>query len=93
MPRIRGVGSMSPYVFAEMENLNSRVSLVTSQLLVEETFYSNIDSFEGAWMCTYQVNDILASMDEEWMKRLLDNHDAILFLRKLSNGIALDIRK
>jgi hypothetical protein len=60
---------------------------------VEKTFQSDIDSFKGVWMCVYQVNDILASMDEEWMKQLLDSHDAVLFLRKLSNGIALDIRK
>lgn len=89
-PRIRGVGSMFTNAFAKIENLNSTAA---SQLLVEKTFQSDRDLFEGIWMCAYQINNILTSMDEEWMKELLVSHDAVLFLRKLTNGIALDIRK
>jgi hypothetical protein len=93
-PRIRGVGSVFPYVFAKVENANSKTSSAASQLLVEKLFQSeSTDSFGGVWMCAYQVDDILARMDEEWMKQLLISHDAVLFLQKLSNGIALDIKK
>jgi hypothetical protein len=45
------------------------------------------------WMCVYQVDNIAASMDEDWMAQLLDSHDLVLFLPKSSNGIALDVRK
>lgn len=44
-------------------------------------------------MCAYQVDDIFADMDKEWMTELLASHDAVLYLPKLSNGIALDVRK
>lgn len=93
-PRIRGVGSIFPYIFASAENANSNASAVASQLLVEKFFQSeSAYSFSGVWMCAYQVNNISGSMGEEWMKQLLVSHDAVLFLTSLSNGIALDIRK
>jgi hypothetical protein len=89
--RIRGVGSMQPLVFAH-ENIDKKAS--ASQLLVERLWQSqSTDSFEGVWMCIFQVHDIQASMEQEWMEQLITNHDAVIFLRKLSNGIALDVRK
>jgi hypothetical protein len=91
IPKIRGVGSVNPYVFAH-KNVSSNSPAAASQLLVERLFQSHTDSFEGIWMCIFQVDDILASMDEEWMKQLLFSHDAVLFLRKLSNGIALSLK-
>jgi hypothetical protein len=92
-PKIRGVGSVNPYVFAH-KNVDSEGPEAASQLMVERLFQSqSLDSFEGVWMCTFQVDNILGSMNEEWMKAILRSHDAVLFLRKLSDGIALDIRK
>jgi hypothetical protein len=44
-------------------------------------------------MWTYQVDSISEAMNEEWMAQMLDSHEAVLFLPKLSNGIALDLRK
>ena len=95
--KIRGVGSIFPFVFTSVENANSKRSEATSQLLVENLFQSESSSynssFKGAWMCTYQVNNILENMTEDWMKQVLGSHDAVMFLPKLSNGIALNTRK
>jgi hypothetical protein len=94
-PRIRGVGSISRDVFAvKQEETSNNAGAVTSQLLVEKLFQSEINtSFDGTWMCAYQVDHIFSDMDKEWMAELLTSHDAVLFLPKLSNGIALDVRK
>jgi hypothetical protein len=90
-PRIRGVGSMLPFVFAH-ENVDA--SSFASELVVEKIWQSNSnDSFEGTWMCIFEVHDIQASMEEEWMEELITHHDAVIFLPKLANGIALDTRK
>lgn len=91
--KVRGVGSRQPYVFAD-KILIKKGLMAASQLLLEEVWQSESKhSFEGMWMCEYYLDDITGSMDEHWMKHLLATHDAVLFLRKLSNGIALDIRK
>lgn len=91
--RIRGVGSLQPYIFAS-KNTTSRGDVASSQLLMEQLFHSeDRKSFSGIWMCKYQVANIIGSMDKEWMKVLLENHDAVLFLRKSYGGCALDLRK
>jgi hypothetical protein len=94
-PKIRGVGSISRDVFTMEQGKTSRnAEALTSQLLVEKLFQSeNTASFEGMWMCAYQNDDIFADMDKEWMPELLASHDSVLYLPKLSNGIALDVRK
>jgi hypothetical protein len=90
-PRIRGVGSIQPFVFAH-ENVDLKAS--SSQLLVEKLWQSeSTDSFDGIWMCIFQVHDILASMEQGWMKELVTSHDAAIYLPRLSNGVALDVRK
>lgn len=91
--RMRGVGSINPLVFLN-KNTASRQSAASSQLLVEHHFQSEVrKSYPGIWMCKYQMDDIIDSMSEDFMKQLLDSHDAVLFLRKFQNGIAMDIRK
>ena len=88
--RIRVIGNMLPYVFAEAV-VDQKTA--TGQLLVEKLFQSEFtDSFDGIVMCVYQINDIAQKIDEPWMNDLLTNHDAVLFLTKFSNGFALDIR-
>jgi hypothetical protein len=95
LPKIRGVGSMFRDVFANKENMNSRgAEAAATELLMERLFqYDGVVSFDGLWMCAYQVDNIHASLNETWMAQLMESHDAVLFLPKLSNGIALDLRK
>ena len=91
--RMRGVGSVHPFVFVN-KITHSRQSAASSQLLVEHYFQSEVrKAYQGMWMCKYQIDDIMDSMSEDFMKQLLDTHDAVLFLRKFQNGIAMDIRK
>ena len=100
-PRIRGVGSISRDVFLTMKQgeASRNAEAVSSQLMVEKLFQSETtaapsSSFDGiVWMCAYLVDHIFEDMDKGWMAELLASHDAALFLPKLSNGIALDVRK
>ena len=93
LPRIRGVGSMFRDIFASVENYSSNKSQVTTQLLMEELFQkANTSSFKDSWMCAYQVESIMEQLDKPWMESLLMSHDAVLFLPKFSNGLALDLK-
>jgi DcmR-like sensory protein len=94
-PKIRGVGSISRDVFSMKEGESSnRSEAAASQVMVERLFQQeSTASFDGIWMCAYQVDDIFAAIDKEWMAELLATHDAVIYLPKLSNGIGLDIRK
>ena len=70
--------------------------MLATQVLLERLIQSRNGSgseLEGVWMCVYQVDNIFKAMDEEWMAQLLDSHEAALLLPKLSNGIALDLRR
>ncbi|HEX7033359.1 MAG TPA: hypothetical protein VF172_10200 [Nitrososphaera sp.] len=68
--------------------------MVAIQALVERRIQSRGSGELGyVWMWTYQVDSISEAMNEEWMAQMLDSHEAVLFLPKLSNGIALDLRK
>jgi hypothetical protein len=94
-PKIRGVGSISRDVFSIKGVGSSNSSkAAASQLLVERLFQQEGSaSFHGVWMCAYQVKDLIAAINEDWMAELLTTHDVVLFLPRFSNGFALDIRK
>ncbi len=103
LPRVRGIGSTFRDVFFSKEgddNNNdknsNRAQMLATQVLLERLIQSRNGSgseLEGVWMCVYQVDNIFKAMDEEWMAQLLDSHEAALLLPKLSNGIALDLRR
>jgi hypothetical protein len=99
LPPIRGVGIAIPDAFVEKEGRNNsggsqKTAAATAQLQIERFFHNEaLHSFNGVWMCPYQLDDIDAQMDRQWMADVLNSHDAVLFLPKLSNGIALDLKK
>jgi hypothetical protein len=39
------------------------------------------------------MDNINAHMNNQWMADILNSHDAVLFLPKLSNGIALSLKR
>lgn len=68
--------------------------MLAFKVLVERHIQSRGDGeLEGVSMCTYQVDSISEVMNGEWIAQVLDSYYAALFLPKLSNGIALDLRK
>ena len=90
--RIRLVGNGKRDVFSQ-KTVNC-ASEVSGQLLLEKLVQSQrYGSFEGVCTCVYWIDDIMAVIDEQWMRELLIDHDAVLFLRKFTNGIALDLTK
>jgi hypothetical protein len=92
--RLRGVGSIDAFAFVNKITVFSHQSAASRQLMVEHYFQSESGkSYPGMWMCKYQMDDIIESMSEDFMKQLLDTHDAVLYLRQFQNGTAMDIRK
>lgn len=93
LPPIRGIGLSIPHAFPEGDGGSQRMA-ATVELQIERFFDEEVvRSFTGVWMCPYQLDDIDAQMDKKWMEDVLNSHDAVLFMPKLSNGIALDLRK
>lgn len=97
LPAIRGVSTVFQNTFVkENEDRDSDTSNNNgaTRLLMERLFHRlDLPLFNGAFLCAYQVDNISAKMDKEWMKELLTNHDAVLFLPAMSNGLALDLKK
>ncbi len=91
LPPIRGVGLSISQVSPDGDSGSQRMATVELQI---ERFFHNeaLRSFNGAWICPYHLDNIDAQMEKKWMEDVLNNHDAVLFLPKLSNGIALDLR-
>lgn len=86
------VGEETRNVFSR--NYMNAVSGASCQLMLERLFQSERSSAsEGVFRCVYWVENIRAVMDEEWMRALLMDLDAVLYLRKFTNGIALDITR
>jgi hypothetical protein len=48
-------------------------------------------SSSSTWICPYHVDNILESLDKPWMAELIQNHDAVIYLPRNSNGIALNL--
>lgn len=102
LPRVRGIGSTFRDTFIAKEgennsnknNNSNRAQMLAIQPLVERLIQSRgSGELEGVWMCTYQVDSISEALNKEWMAQVLDSHEAALLLPKLSNGVALDLRK
>ncbi len=97
-PPIRGVGLAIPRSLPEGgSNSNSgpqkRTAASTIQPQIERFLNDEmVGTFSGVWLCPYQLDDIDAHMDKQWMEDVLKNHDAVLFMPKLSNGIALNLK-
>jgi hypothetical protein len=92
LPPIRGVDLSISHASPDGDSGPQRVA-ATVELQIERFFHNEaLLSFNGAWMCPYHLDNIDAQMDKKWMEDVLNHHDAVLFLPKLSNGIALDLR-
>ncbi len=96
-PPIRGVGLAVPCALPEEGSSSASGSqsgaAATIQLQIERFLHDElVSTFAGVWLCPYQLDDIDAHMDKRWMEDVLKSHDAVLFMPKLSNGIALDLR-
>ncbi|HEX7032940.1 MAG TPA: MEDS domain-containing protein [Nitrososphaera sp.] len=95
-PPIRGVGLAIPRALAEKDSgggSSQRGTGATVQLQIERFLNDEmVSTFTGVWLCPYQLDDIDAHMGKRWMEDMLKSHDAVLFMPKLSNGIALDLR-
>jgi MEDS: MEthanogen/methylotroph, DcmR Sensory domain len=99
LPPVRGVGLAIVDAFAEKGRERNGESLrttanATTQLQIERFFHNEkCPSFDGSWICSYQMDNVNAHMNNQWMADILNSHDAVLFLSKLSNGIALSLKR
>jgi hypothetical protein len=55
------------------------------------SYYS--DSTNEMRLCCYPIADIDATLDRPWMKTLLKSHQGVIYMPRLSNGVALNISK
>lgn len=70
---------------------------MVKQLQIERYFQSDpiaIEKFgKGSWICTYYLDDILSALAKDvWMKELVESHDAVIYLRRNRNGIAIRLK-
>jgi len=63
-----------------------------SNMEMECMAYYN-DSINEMRLCCYPIADIDAALDRPWMKTLLKSHQGVIYLPKLSNGVALNISR
>lgn len=75
-------------IIASESDLN-KAEYLSIQLELEQIAKERSASFKGSWICPYKVDNILESLEEGWMARLLLSHDAVIYLPKFSSGVAL----
>jgi hypothetical protein len=93
-PKIRALAQSITGAFVENTGRKNESGRETIQLQIERYFhYESCPSFNGSWMCFYQLDDINSHMNKQWMADLLEIHDAVLYLPKLSNGFVLNLKK
>lgn len=63
------------------------------QLQLEQLGKKRFENFVGTWICPYPVDDLVKSLDEEWMRELLLCHDAVIYVRRNFNAIALNLAR
>jgi hypothetical protein len=51
----------------------------------------NNNRFPGSFMCSYHIKNIISDIRGEWMRNMLLNHQNVIFLPKLSNGLVLNL--
>jgi len=61
------------------------------QLQLEQLGKKGFEKFVGTWICPYVVDDLIESLDEEWMRELLLCHDAVICVRRDFSAIALNL--
>lgn len=82
-PPFAGFGLM-----ASEQDLKKPKGLAT-QLQLEQIGGKQFERFDGTWVCPYHVDDIFESLEKDWMKELLLHHDAVIYVRRNYNAIAL----
>jgi hypothetical protein len=61
------------------------------QLQLERLGKKGFENFVGTWICPYAVDDLIESLDKEWMRELLLCHDAVICVRRDFSAIALNL--
>jgi hypothetical protein len=78
-------------------NIKSDSGMV-SELQIEDYFQNDVllkgISMNGIAICTYQLHDIVSALEKKelWVQELLQFHDAVIYLLKNGNGLALRLR-
>lgn len=89
-PSWRGIGR--PHT-----NIKTNRGMV-AQLQIEKYFQNDAlaksISNSGTAICTYRLNSIAESLDKQelWVKELIQSHDAVIYLPRNGNGLALKLK-
>jgi hypothetical protein len=89
-PNWRGIGR--PHT--NIKTNSGRVA----QLQIEKYFQNDVlakgISNSGTAICTYRLNNISEALDKQelWVKELIQSHDAVIYLPRNGNGLALRLR-
>lgn len=77
-------------IVASERDLN-KTNALAIQLQLDLIGQKKFGNFNGTWICPYHVDDIFESLDKQWMAELVRNHDAVIYLPRNSNGVALKL--
>ena len=57
---------------------------------VEKTGQEHFAEFDNAQMCFYDVRKLEQSKRDEWVKRLLENHDQVIYASTPGKAVAFE---
>ena len=60
-------------------------------ITAETTSHKNFDSFQGSWLCSYDIGKIEEKEKMSWIKKLFKCHDSVIVIPSYESGIAMDL--
>ena len=60
-------------------------------ITAETTSHENFDSFNGSWLCSYDIEKIEGIEKLIWIKKLFKCHDSVIIAPSYESGVAMDL--
>lgn len=60
-------------------------------ITAETTSHKNFHSFNGSWLCSYDVKKMEKKEKISWIKKLFKCHDSVIVIPEQDSGIAFDV--
>lgn len=64
---------------------------MAAEVDIEHNRHTSVGKLQCSWLCPYYLENIEASILEEFMDRMMRNHHAVISASRTGHGIALDI--
>ena len=75
---------MLDFDLSKKEGMNSFIK-------AEATSHQNFNSFNGSWLCSYDISKIESKEKMMWLRKLFRCHDSVMVVPAKDSGIAFDL--